>query len=358
MKNFIVQLLHLMKYSIMQKLLFFGFLIPFQITFAQSKKEQIELLTKRVDSLNSVLSNERNSAAQKTTEFKSNVSQLQKELTKTESTLSQKEIELSNLKKDVFNKSKKIQELESQLLELNENLRRLAVENEKLKLTLNELSTNSNIELIASPTFSISTSELIKIVDRKMVEPCPQENVLGESGPGICKKQVTKVQYFKKGNVIRLFACVGYSYNGAHFDSGQDGFVLAEYRNSTWTIIDFLQFDHQGCWGESFEVENQFLLGKNSFGYFGETCGTAQGFTGCNSFIIGFVNDKIAVLLSELSSENNLGSGEKPVIDWKNTYRVLPSENEWYTVEKKVTRLNKAIATQLLMLNIKSMKFE
>lgn len=83
MKIFIILLLHLMKYSIMQKLLFFGFLLTFQITFAQSKKEQIELLTKRVDSLNSVLSNERNSATQKTTEFKSNVSQLQKEIGKT-----------------------------------------------------------------------------------------------------------------------------------------------------------------------------------------------------------------------------------------------------------------------------------
>ena len=68
------------------------------------------------------------------------------------------------------------------------------------------------------------------------------------------------------------------------------------------------------------------------------------------------MNDKIAVLLSELSSENNLGSGEKPVIDWKNTYRVLPSNNECYTVEKKVTRYNKAIATQLLKLNMKSIK--
>ena len=58
MKIFIILLLHLMKYSIMQKLLFFGFLLTFQITFAQSKKEQIAILNVKIDSLNLALINQ------------------------------------------------------------------------------------------------------------------------------------------------------------------------------------------------------------------------------------------------------------------------------------------------------------
>jgi len=215
------------------------------------------------------------------------------------------------------------------------------------------------IEIIDAPSFSISNSNLIEITDSKMINSCPETNVLGEEGPEICKKEVTRITYFKKGDVTRFFACVGYSYDGAHFDAGQNGFVLAEYRNSKWTIIDFLQCHHDdGAWGNSFEIGNQFLLGKNSFAYNCSSCNGAQGNDWCEGFIVGFIDDKISILLQETSEENNQASGEEPVIDWHYDYKPISSDNQLFELERKYYKFDNLIGTKILKYNSQSMEFE
>jgi hypothetical protein len=214
------------------------------------------------------------------------------------------------------------------------------------------------IEIINPPSFSISNNRLIEITDSKMINACPVTNVLGEEGPEICKKEVTKITYFKIGDVTRLFACVGYSYDGAHFDPGQNGYILAEYKDSDWTIIDFLQVEHDGCWGNSIEIDNYFILGNNSFGYYSNSCAVAQGFSSCTSHIIGFVNDKIAVLLNQQNSEDNSASGEEPINNWHYNYKPIPSKNEVFAIEREYYKLDKHVETITLNYNPQSMKFE
>jgi len=190
------------------------------------------------------------------------------------------------------------------------------------------------IALIDAPSFSISTSDIVKMADDRMVDACPTMNVLGEEGPEICKKHVDKVTYFKQGDAIRFFACVGYSFYGAHWDAGQNGFVLAEYKNEKWDVVDFLQVHHDGNWGNSLEIQNQFLLGSTSYGYYGLSCGGGQGFEACTSYIIGFVDDKISILLEELSHEDNRASGVKPLVCVSTEYKPIRSENQHYAVQR------------------------
>ena len=213
------------------------------------------------------------------------------------------------------------------------------------------------IEIIDAPSFSISNSYLIEITDSKMINPCPETDT--PIGPEKCKKEVTRITYFKKGDVTRFFACVGYSYDGAHFDVGQNGFVLAEYRNSKWTIIDFLQCHHDdGAWGNSFEIGNQFLLGKNSFAYNCSSCNGAQGNDWCEGFIVGFIDDKISVLLQGTSGENNQASGEEPVIEWHYDYKPISSDNQLFELERKYYKFDKLVGTKILKYNSQSMEFQ
>ena len=216
------------------------------------------------------------------------------------------------------------------------------------------------IEVINTPSFSISNNRIIEITNSKMINACPEENSgAGEEGPEICKKQVTKITYFKIGDVTRFFACVGYSYDGCHYCPGQNGFVLAEYKNSNWTIIDFLQCqDDDGGWGNSFEIRDQFLLGKNSFAYNCSSCNVAFGYDGCQGFIVGFIDDKISVLLQGTSEENNSASGEEPLIDWHYNYKPISSNNEVFAIEREYYKLDKHVETITLNYNPQSMKFE
>jgi len=190
------------------------------------------------------------------------------------------------------------------------------------------------IVLIDAPSFSISTPDIIKMADGRMVDACPTMNVIGEEGPEICKIHVDKVTYFKQGDAIRFFACVGYSFDGAHGDAGQNGFVLAEYNNEKWDVVDFIQVHTVGNWGNSLEIKNQYLLGSTSYGYYGLSCEGGQGFEACTSYIIGFVDDKISILLEELSHEDNRASGVEPLVCVSTEYKPIRSENQHYAIQR------------------------
>ncbi len=343
----------------------FIFLLVFRLSFSQTKKEQIEILNKRIDSLNLILIRERKESLQKTNEFSEKSSGFEEQirllnstLNKTKSDLSQMQLNLKTVNEQLFNKSIEVKVLENQINEKEKLINNLESQIDKLKLIQGELTLNSKIEIIDKPSFSISDSILIAISDSKMIEPCPLINILGEQGLEICNKQVTKITYFIFGHQIIFFACLGYSFDGAHSEPGQDGFILAEYKNSKWTLIDFLQFQHDGCWGNALEIEDQFILGQNSFGYYSLSCGTAQGFTSCTSYIVGFVNDKIVVLLNEISSEDNLGEGVKSVINWKYKYRPIPSDYQVYSLERKLFKLDKFIGSKTINYNAQTMKYE
>jgi hypothetical protein len=256
------------------------------MAYSQNKKAQIEILNKKVDSLNSILISDRNTNKQKEIEYNEQMSTLK--------------IQVEDAKQELLKKSMEIKVLENNELEKGKLIHDLTKQVDELKMKLEQLSLNSKIEIIDPPSFSISNPYLIEITNSKMINPCPETNVLGEEGPEICKKEVTKITYFKKGDVTRFFACVGYSYEGAHFDPVQNGFVLAEYRNSKWTIIDFLQFEGSDeGWGNALKISDKFLFGENLFAYDCSSCYVASGEMSCVDIIIGFVNDKISVLLNE-----------------------------------------------------------
>ena len=317
------------------------------IAYSQNKKEQIEILNNRVDSLNGILISDRNTNKQKEIEYKEQMSTLQ--------------IQVEDSKKELLKKLMEIKVLENDEMEKENLISELTKQVDELKMKLEQQSLNSKIEIIDAPSFSISNNRLIEITDSKMINPCPEMNVLGEEGPEICKKEVTRITYFKKGNVTRFFACVGYPFIGSHYDIGQNGFVLAEYKNSKWTIIDFLQCqatEGEGGWGNSLEIRDQFLLGKNSFVYDCSSCNGGFGYNGCEGFIVGFIDDKISVLLQGISEENNQASGEEPIIAWHYDYKPISSDNQLFELERKYYGVDKPVETKILKYNSQSMKFE
>ena len=96
----------------------------FGINNAQSKKEQIEILTNRVDSLDIVLKTDRNSNNQKELVYKEQISSLQKQLenlngtlTKTKEELAKEDVELKTSEQDLLNKSMEIKVLGNQIKE-------------------------------------------------------------------------------------------------------------------------------------------------------------------------------------------------------------------------------------------------
>jgi hypothetical protein len=109
--------------------------------FSQSKKEQIEILANRADSLNRVLNLTRNTYNQKEIEFKEQISSLHKKLedlntslTKIKEELAKKENELKNSTQELLNKSMELTVLENRVIEKAKLI-------ESLKVQVDELNT-------------------------------------------------------------------------------------------------------------------------------------------------------------------------------------------------------------------------
>ena len=120
--------------------LLFTFILLSGVFFGQSKKEQIEILTNRVDSLNTVLQTTRDYASTEIKELHTMVDGLNTEISELKKSLSEIESSVANLEKD---KSK------------------LTRENEKFKTDLEEMSKN-NLELEAKVKMvNASGSEMV-----------------------------------------------------------------------------------------------------------------------------------------------------------------------------------------------------
>lgn len=156
-----------------RKRLLLIFLLVGQISFSQSKKEQIEILTYRVDSLKRVLDTERNTNNKKEVDYKEQISSLQKQLenlnaslTKTKEELAKKDVEFKKSNQELLNKSMEIKVLENQINEKEKQIVTLNSQVDELKVKLEQLSLNSKTDPQLNSTSNsraISTETFIKL---------------------------------------------------------------------------------------------------------------------------------------------------------------------------------------------------
>jgi len=127
-----------MRYSIFTLLMVLGW-----VSLGQSKKEQIRVLTNRVDSLNLVINAERSDNSQRVEQLNSRVSELEENVTRLEIKLQEKDSENESNKKQ-------IEELRNLINVKSDSLMVLKVEVEKLKPTPKPVVQNNPV--VATPS--------------------------------------------------------------------------------------------------------------------------------------------------------------------------------------------------------------
>ena len=106
----------------MYKLFILTLLLNSLQTFGQSKKEQIQIITYQLDSINSMLVYERNAHKLKINELNSKISSIDVELVN-------KNLELDNLKENLVNSENKLAELTQEVGDINEQNQKLSNSN-------------------------------------------------------------------------------------------------------------------------------------------------------------------------------------------------------------------------------------
>ncbi|MFM7757500.1 MAG: hypothetical protein ACKO6J_01070, partial [Crocinitomicaceae bacterium] len=110
----------------MKNLLFVVCLFMVGLLNAQSKKEQIEILTNRVDSLNRVVGEERISNQNKINELNSTVTKLEGQITTLSGNLTTLNKELQESKDDYIKKKKEVDDLITLIEKKNDSLKLLS----------------------------------------------------------------------------------------------------------------------------------------------------------------------------------------------------------------------------------------
>jgi uncharacterized protein (TIGR02145 family) len=130
------------------------------ISFSQSKKEQIEQLTNRVDSLNQVLSSERSTSSQKVSEFNATISNLESKISSLNATISNLNLELQTSKTDASSKQaelnskqQEITNLQAQVKQKTDSLALVLAELEKLKPAPKPLVTNTTNQVTQTGSY-------------------------------------------------------------------------------------------------------------------------------------------------------------------------------------------------------------
>ncbi len=128
----------------MRRLIFFLLFLQTGASFSQSKKEQIEILKSRADSLNAILANERNANSQKVQEHNSTIANLESQISSLSSALNTIKVNLTK------------KELENNLLNNDLNLKKqeLVLLQSQLKTKTDSLKT----ALLASSTSNVKVS--------------------------------------------------------------------------------------------------------------------------------------------------------------------------------------------------------
>jgi len=137
-------------------------------SFAQSKKEQIVILETRVDSLNSVLLQERNSSNQRIQELNTKVSSLESKITTLNTNLTDIKKEVAEYKTDAQRQQLKIADLMRQIESKTDSLEklRMQIDNQMLaKWLTRNLNLNLNIpDLSKKLRISRDLTEEIKLI--------------------------------------------------------------------------------------------------------------------------------------------------------------------------------------------------
>jgi uncharacterized protein (TIGR02145 family) len=144
----------------MKTIFLLSFFLLAGISYSQSKKEQIELLINRVDSLNQVLSSERSASSQKVSEFNATISNLESKISSLNATISNLNLELQTSKTDASSKQtelnskqQEITNLQAQVKQKTDSLALVLAELEKLKPTPKPVVTNSTNQVTQTGSY-------------------------------------------------------------------------------------------------------------------------------------------------------------------------------------------------------------
>jgi len=319
---------------------------------AQSKKEQIQILSTRLDSLKTVQSSENLSYTKRKTELETSISNSDQKTSELLKTLSTKNENLQNLIKENQNLDQEILSLQSELKSIEDSIQAI-IDDQPIKLLESSLINISNEELIY--LMNVRDEDLGEaFVNSQNPEIKPTYEIIG--------KQLYKL----KGKVFCLVVMGVTNPNHYHVYSGTNYLACFEVINDNWKLLNHsknTEYNPGAGFGNPAWLDKFVLFGDQKLAIILEGGYTGMGLEMGKRAIYGVDNEnKIHLIYDGQTYENdqaNKGSSMFQNIDDEYDIKFQKSTNSKYydLIETKKSH-GKKVKTTILKFNENSMKYE
>lgn len=274
-------------------ILVFLYLLP-GICFSQSKKEQIQILNARLDSLKRIQSNEKQSFEKRKNEFESSITLSHQ---KTAELLKELSIKKENLK----NQIQENQKLDQEILSLKSEFK-------SIKDSIQSIIDDQPIKLLDSGLFNISNDELISLMN-------VTDEDLGDAFVNLQNPEIKptyeiigKQPFQIKGKVYCLVAMGVTNPNTYHVSSGTNYIACFEIKDNNWRLeypSKNTEFTPSVGFGNPAWLDKFVLYGDKSLAVVLEGGYTGTGLSMGSRAIYGLDDTHNIFLLYEGQSYNN-----------------------------------------------------
>ena len=316
--------------------------------YSQSKKEQILILSNRLDSLKTIEINENKSFIEEknnlTKEF--NILQLQNEL-------------LTDSIKTVQNQ---MMSLDNELRETRNETFRLKNELKRIKDSIDLYWKNQSVQFIESPLFSMSEKEIINntnITYEEIIEESQEE--FGDSYLRSSNKEfVIKVignQYFEQDNKTYCMSVFNIDYKFG-IGPGPVCVGVLEYRENNWVIIDKVFGFSPTPNAEFTKLEKFIKIGKNTVGV--ETSQLLQPgkLTIIDNSILAFIDNKIIGVYGGFIHSFNPDYETNTAVERDCELLIIDNGNDFFDFKLIETEKGKTPISYTLKFNQNTLKYE
>ena len=312
------------------------------VGFAQSKKKQIEHLKFKLDSINQVLTSERNTNSNRDIELNKTIQKLEVKNSSIEQRLKQSESEINKKNEILKDENRKILNLEQEISSLQDSLERT--------------SSKNKLQLLGAFERRLSDHEILQILESKNKEFKPKL-IEGEKNIEILGSQAFNLNGGKQCIVV-----IGIrGEDDSHGGMGANALVHLTLEKNLWQVESYKIISLNTQWGDYAELEGICSVGKENIAILISGYESGQGSAISDRKIFLLYKDKFIEAYEGLNLENN--SSEEDESDpsyYDHEYEISFKDtgNDFFDLIETFKSRGKYVSETIYHFNEQTMKYE
>jgi|GEM_PF-6330116 len=310
--------------------------------FSQSKKKQIEHLKFKLDSINQVLTSERNTNSIRDIELNKTIQKLEVKNSSIEQRLKQSESEINKKNEILKDENRKILNLTQEISSLQDSL--------------NRTHSKNALQLIGDFELKLSDNEILQILESKNKE-FKLKLIEGEKNIEIQGRQAFNLNGEKQCIVVLGIR----GEDGSHGGMGTNALVNFTLKKNQWQIKSYEISSLNTQWGDYAELEGICSVGKENIAIVLSGYESGQGSAISERKIFLLYKEKFTEAHEGLNFENNSGEvGEFDPSYYNHEYEISFKDTgkDFFDLIETFKSRGKYVSEKIYHFNDQTMKYE